>query len=215
VVRIKRCSRRARRHCRTRRVARPAIKVRYGHRLQIRGTLATRDGERLRGRPVEVVFTPVAGKPQRLPATRTSASGTVGYRLRPACSGTISLRYGGDRRILPAQQNVRASVPAPISIHTRAGLLFNGEAATFSGHIRGGGIPATGKLVEVQAYFRRAWRTIATTRSDRRGSWRFAYTFGGTTGTVHYRFRARVPAEGGYPFATGASKAARVTVRGL
>ena len=93
--------------------------------------------------------------------------------------------------------------------------LVNGEVATFSGRIRTRPIPATGKLIEIQAYFRRRWRTVSTTRTDSTGHWRFPYQFGATTQTVRYRFRVRLPREGGYPFATGRSRVALVRVRGL
>ena len=36
-------------------------------------------------------------------------------------------------------------------------------------------------------------------RTDPRGRWRFRYRFGATLGRVTYRFRARLPREGGYP----------------
>ena len=46
------------------------------------------------------------------------------------------------------------------------------------------------------------------------GRWRFPYRFGGTVGRVTYRFRARLPAEGGYPFISGNSRVVEVVVRG-
>ena len=55
---------------------------------------------------------------------------------------------------------------------------------------------------------------MATVRSDPRGSWRFSYQFGGTSGRITYRFRVLIPHEGGYPFETGRSRVLRVQVRG-
>ena len=75
-------------------------------------------------------------------------------------------------------------------------------------------LPAAGKLIEVQAYFRGRFRTFSTTRADGRGRWRFPYRFGGTSGRVPYRLRVLLPAEGGYPFLTGRSPVARVVVVG-
>ena len=76
-------------------------------------------------------------------------------------------------------------------------------------------MPATGKLVEIQAYFRGRWRTISTVRSDARGRWHYRYRFSGTVGRVRYRFRAMFPYESGYGFDAGASPATAVTVIGL
>ena len=72
----------------------------------------------------------------------------------------------------------------------------------------------SGKLVEMQAYFRGRWRTFSTVRATARGRWRFPYRFGGTVGRVTYRFRARLPAEGGYPFISGNSRVVKVLVLG-
>jgi hypothetical protein len=106
-------------------------------------------------------------------------------------------------------------VPASSSITATPRRLLNGQTVTFAGRVRSGPVPAAGKLIEIQAYFRRRWRTISTTRTDMAGRWRFPYRFGATVGTVRYRFRARLPVEGGYPFITGHSPVVRVVVRGL
>ena len=66
----------------------------------------------------------------------------------------------------------------------------------------------------MQAYFRGRWRTFSTVRAGNGGGWRFPYRFGGTVGRVTYRFRARLPSEGGYPFISGNSRVVRVVVVG-
>jgi hypothetical protein len=75
-------------------------------------------------------------------------------------------------------------------------------------------MPSAGKLVAMQVWVRGRWRTFATTRATRRGRWRYDYRFDGTRGLEIYRFRAQLPQEAGYPFATGRSHLVRVTVRG-
>jgi len=52
-------------------------------------------------------------------------------------------------------------------------------------------------------------------RTDAAGRWSFTYGFTGTVGTVRYRFRARIPFEGGYGYDTGHSRPRTVLVRGL
>ena len=86
-------------------------------------------------------------------------------------------------------------------------MKFNGRVATRP-------LPAGGKLIEMQAHFRNRWRTFSTVRSDPTGRWRFPYRFGATLGRVVYRFRVRLPSEGGYPFVTGRSRTAKVVVIG-
>ena len=94
-------------------------------------------------------------------------------------------------------------------------VTLNGEQVTFIGRLRGGWVPAAGKLVEVQFFARGRWRTFATTRAATNGRWRYEYRFDGTRGTVRWRFRARIPREVGYPFTPGTSRAVAVTVHGL
>ena len=85
---------------------------------------------------------------------------------------------------------------------------------TLSGQVLTLPLPLSGKLIEVQAFFRNRWRTFSTTRAQPMGGWTFDYQFGGTRGRVPYRLRVRLPAEGGYPFDTGSSRTARVVVTG-
>jgi hypothetical protein len=93
--------------------------------------------------------------------------------------------------------------------------LRNGQAVRLRGRLLGGPIPPGGKLIDLQAFYRRSWRTFATLRSDRHGRWRFRYRFRATRGVVTYRFRARVHREAAYPYELGHSRVVRVTVRGL
>jgi len=80
--------------------------------------------------------------------------------------------------------------------------------------VLGGPLPATGKLVELQVYTRRQWRTFAQPRTDATGRWIYRYRFEQIRRSVRFRFRARVRAEAGYPYETGTSRTRRVLVRG-
>jgi hypothetical protein len=71
-----------------------------------------------------------------------------------------------------------------------------------------------GKLVSLQAFYRRAWRTFAVARTDAQGRFRQAYRFQATVGRVAYRFRARIEREASYSFETGVTPVVTVVVRG-
>jgi hypothetical protein len=105
-------------------------------------------------------------------------------------------------------------VPADTSIRPDRDRLMNGQQVLFRGRVRTRPLPTPGKLVEMQAYFRGRWRTFSTVRAASNGRWHFPYRFGGTVGRVTYRFRARLPAEGGYPFISGKSRIVEVLVLG-
>jgi hypothetical protein len=107
-------------------------------------------------------------------------------------------------------------VRASTSIDVSRRDVVNGEYVTFSGRLRGGHIPATGKLVELQVFTRRRWRTFALPRADARtGRWAFQYRFETIRGLARFRFRARIRREVAYPFFVGSSRQLTVTVHGI
>ena len=76
------------------------------------------------------------------------------------------------------------------------------------------GAPASArKVVELQVRKGRGWMTFRSTRL-RNGRFSESYRFTRTRGRQRYVFRARVREEAGFPFLTGVSKSAGVTVRG-
>ena len=155
------------------------------------------------------------GAPPRLIATvKTSRTGRFSFLVRRGPSRTIRVRYDGAAQIRSATRIVVLNVRSRTTLRPNRKRLSNGETVTFHGRIRTGRIPARGKLVELQVWVRGRWRTFATTRAGRRGTWRYGYRFDGTRGRETYRFRAKVPPENGYPFASGLSRVVRVLVRG-
>jgi hypothetical protein len=58
------------------------------------------------------------------------------------------------------------------------------------------------------------WQTFRTTVTSASGAWKVPYRFQRTCGLTRYRFRARIPAEAGYPFETGFTRPVSVAVRG-
>ncbi len=102
-----------------------------------------------------------------------NALGRFSYVARALRSRILRFRYLGSRRIRSATRDVRLRVPAESTIGASRTRLLNGEQVIFSGRIRTRPLPTTGKLVEIQAYFRGRWRTISTVRASRGGAWRF------------------------------------------
>jgi hypothetical protein len=164
---------------------------------------------------VSQVFRQDGARPSALATLSTSASGRFSYVAPAGPSRVLVFRYPGTSTVRPATKEVALLVPAATSLRVSRHFALNGETVTFSGRLRGGPIAASGKLVELQARVRGRWRTFATTAASGRGAWRYGYRFDGTRGRQVYRFRARVPREGSYPYEAGASKRASVTVVGL
>ncbi len=197
------------------RLARSAF-VAYGQRVRVRGRLRTPEGNPLQDVSVEAytAIKDATSAPRLLATVKTSRTGAFTFLVRKGPSRTVVLRYGGAPKIRSATKVLQLNVRARSTIRPNRRRLVNGESVRLGGRIATSRIPTAGKLIEVQVFVRGRWRTFATTRSGRRGAWSYDYRFDGTRGVQTYRFRARIPRESGYPFATGRSRATRVRVRG-
>jgi hypothetical protein len=161
------------------------------------------------------VLSGVSGAPeQAVGAVTTGGDGRFRYVTAGTSSRTLRLVYGGSSLILPAQRRLSMHVPAATSLRVDRRRVVNGQAVKFRGRVRGGSVPAAGKLVEVQVLLSGHWQTFRTTRSDARGRWSSRYRFRRTRGVLRYRFRVRLPKEAGYPFEAGVSRPLVVEVRG-
>ena len=112
--------------------------------------------------------------------------------------------YAGEQRTAEIAQSA-LRVPAAATLRASRRNVRNGQGVVFSGRLRGLPLPRAGKLVVVQAFYRRAWRTFAVTRADARGRFRQSYRFQATVGRVAYRFRAVIEREASYPYEAGVS----------
>lgn len=191
------------------------LKIPYGQPLTIRGMLETFDG-----RPVSRGVVDLSSRLRGASAfdsaatLRAGGDGRFSYTVPAGPSRTVRLAYEGSELLKPASAQLGVLVPAATEMRANRRRARNGQRVVFSGLLVGKPLPAGGKLVELQAFFRGAWRTFATTRADRRGNWAYAYRFGATRGTVVYRFRARIDREDAYPYELGYGPVVAVTVRG-
>jgi hypothetical protein len=191
-------------------------KVHFGRRVRLVGRLTTPGQNPVANSEVQVfVREDRAQAPFRaIGSIMTSASGRLSFIVPPGQSRVLRFRYPGTATVRSRSADVEIRVGALSSMRVSRSRVLNGEAVTFRGRVRTGPLPETGKLIALQVLVRRNWRTFATVRANPSGQWRRRYRFQATTGIVSYRFRALIPREAGYPYATGVSGTARVTVRG-
>ena len=194
----------------------PQATARHRTALKLSGRLTNADGQPVGSAPIEVSSDYPGDAVGLVPTglARTGRDGRFTYVVRATRNKVLRFRYAGSRRIRAATGDFALRVPAATSIQVRPRTLRNGQRVRLSGVVGTRPLPPAGKLIEVQAYFRRRFRTFSTTRAAPDGSWSFDYRFGGTRGRVPYRLRVLLPAEGGYPFLTGRSRVARVVVVG-
>ena len=201
---------------------RPHRKVRLDTRIaasldstvRLTGRLTNTDGQPIDAGSIEALERRPDGTTPTIGLATTSRRGTFRYLLRATHNRDVVFRYGGSRRIGAASTVVHVRVPGATSIKASHRVVRNGDSVLFVGQVRTQPLPPAGKLLEMQAFFRGRWRTFSTLRTTTLGRWRFRYRFGATLGRVTYRFRARLPTEGGYPFIGGESRVVRVVVLG-
>ena len=196
-------------------VLKPRARVVSGGHARIVGRLLNRDGQGIAGAEVRVMSGSVASPEQLAAAIQTDGNGRFRYRAAGSTSRTLRFVYAGSPLVLPADRAIEMSVPARTSLRVNRRRVLNGQAVAFSGRLTTRPAPGGGKLVELQARLTNRWQTFRTTRTDAGGRWTIPYRFKRTRGVQEFRFRARLPREGNYPFARGGSRVVAVRVRGL
>ncbi len=181
----------------------------------VRGAVRTAAGLPVAGAAIAVTERPRSGSGTRqIASVRADQDGAFILRLPPGPSRTVRFRHAGGAQLRPAVAELRLLAPARSTIRVDRRVVPNGGSVNFKGRLRGGPVPEGGKLIDLQAYFRRRWRTFATPRTNSDGEWSYRYRFEATVGRVVYRFRARIRREAAYPYELGRSRTVRVTVVG-
>ncbi|MET0601517.1 MAG: hypothetical protein ABW167_05960 [Baekduia sp.] len=208
------------RHRKGRRIRYLATKVQlgYGHRTRLQGRLSDKDNQSMTATPVavsELLDMPGATW-QPVRTLQTDNNGALRFRTaRRGASRTVRIRYEGTPTVRPSQTDVHLSVAASSTFRTSRRSVVVGHAVRFSGTLRGGHVPP-GKSVLLQVRLRigakRQWQTFASANAGANGRWTHVYKFTGAYASARYAFRARIPSQTGYPFATGksASKSIRI-----
>lgn len=212
-VAFQRQGQRGSRH-RGRDVLKRRARIPFGHAITIAGLAKTSAGAPLADALVRVLARTAASAEREVAVLRTDDRGRFAYVTRAAASTVVRLVYDGSGTTLPSQRAVTVLVPGSSTILARPKRVRNGQSVTFRGRVRSLPIPVGGKLVELQVVLSSRWQTFRTVRTDASGAWRIRYRFRRSCGTLLYRFRARLPAEAGYSFEPGHTRAATVRVRG-
>jgi hypothetical protein len=189
-------------------------RVSLGHEVRFAGVVKTRDGRPLVDAEVHVLSRTTNSPEHELASLRTDSRGRFTYVSKANATAVLRLVYQGSDTALPSQREVTLLVPGSSTVHARPRHVLNGRTVSFAGRVRSLPIPTGGKLVELQVVLSGRWQTFRTVRTDRSGAWHIRYRFRRSCGVLTYQFRARLPAEAGYPFESGYTRAVRVRVRG-
>ena len=96
----------------------------------------------------------------------TSRTGRFTYKALRGPSRLVQFRYGGTATVRPRTSTVALLIRGSTSLDVDRHRAVNGDDIVFRGHVRGRPLPPQGKLVELQVYTRRRWRTFAQPRAD-------------------------------------------------
>ena len=196
--------------------SRPAIRIGYRKRAWLRGVLRA-GGAILPDTRIAVHTRRIAGG-DWTPLTElvTDGHGRYAVRLPRGASREVRVHFPGDRRLRPAEDVARLLVRGWAKLRLRPRSLRRGGTITFSGRVGlfRARVPAAGKLVQIQYLDGRKWRpAVKLGHTNQRGRFRIRYRFRRISRPTRIYFRILVPAEGGWPYATGASRVRTAFVR--
>lgn len=187
--------------------ASPAKRVlKYGARSRLTGVLRDSHGAPVAGAELSVVAEHEDGGRFSLGVVATRADGSYGLALQSGTSRTIRVRFAGNSRMRPASavavQRFRAGVTLAVR-RAKGGLILRGKVRAFSA-----ASPSIRALkVEFELCPRgRCTQFGAWTRTDSDGGFSKFWPTRKLSNRSKYRFRARVDAVPGWPFADGVSK---------
>ena len=190
------------------------VTVPYGKGAEVAGQLSNNAGDPVPGATLCVKMQTLGVEPGAFPVgtVKTDANGDYAYRVPPGPDRNIVIGYRHDT--YQVARAVRFYSTAEPSLQLAPRRLKNHQRVRFWGQVPGpsGG----GRVIVMQANVpgSRQWITFRKATTDAQGDFQSAYRFSSTTRTTTYRFRAVVPDQAGYPWVEGASRPARVLVRG-
>ena len=153
---------------------------------------------------------------QPLTEVVTDGSGRYAVRLPRGTSREVRVRFAGNRSLQPAAEVARLLVRGWASLRLEPRSLRRGGTITFRGQVGlfRARVPAAGKLIQIQYLDGRRWRpAVKLGHTGRRGRFAIRYRFRRISRPTRIYFRILVPAEGAWPYATGASRVRTAFVR--
>jgi hypothetical protein len=195
-------------------VLKPRVRVGFGHKVRLAGVLVDRAGNPIAGASVQV-YSHISEEEESLVSTLTTgAHGHFAYVVDARASQALRFAFPGTAVRLPAEDKVVLLVAAHSTFDVSRSHVLNGQSVVFSGRVQGRPLPSRGKFIELQVWLSDEWSTFRTIHSKADGTWRIPYPFQRICDVQRFKFRARLPAEGGYPLETGLSQVLAVRVRG-
>jgi hypothetical protein len=191
-----------------------SLKVRFGKRATLRGSLLDPAGRPISGAIVDVLARRdiATAKLKAVSKVVTASDGHFTYVAPVGTSRIIRFAYRADTTdtAFASSTDVRLLVSGAVTLRVKR-KVKNGTPTIFRGQLLGKPVPPGGVLVDLQVLLRKKWRTFATPRTRANGAYRYKYRF--TQGPARWVFRARIRKDSLYAYEMSCSKkvATRVT----
>lgn len=190
------------------------VTLRAGRRITIVGRLTDASGAAIANARIGAAWRIVGRGWLARPGVRTGSDGRFVYVLPAGPSRDVRFTYFAfsDSRAVELSNVVHVDALAPLTIRADRHRVTGARVVRLTGRIGvPTGIPRAGLLVTLQGYQQGyGWRTFRTVRTDRRGRWRTSYRFRSSHG--RFGFRALVPRQSRFPFASSRSSGVFVVV---
>ncbi|HET6507639.1 MAG TPA: hypothetical protein VFG42_12690 [Baekduia sp.] len=196
-------------------VAGGKVKLGYGKAAAVQLQLTCTNN----GKPIQAahldVFTRVGAGAAVASDVATDDAGHATIRLAAGAGRSISVGYRmyDDDPIARATATLKVAVNGRVRLRGNHRTLRNGRALTLRGRLLGGHVPRRGVTLTVQWRDHHRWRPFAQIKTNRKGTFSYAYRFTRSTRRITYALRVQVSkGQLDYPFQPVASNAVRVTV---
>jgi hypothetical protein len=192
------------------------VKLGYGKAsaAQVRLT-CTGNGKPIAGAHLDVV-TRVGSRAAVVSDVVTDGAGHATVRLAAGAGRSVAVGYRmySDDPVARATATLKVAVNGRVRLRGNHRTLHNGRALTLRGRLLGGHVPRRGVNLTVQWRDRHRWRPFAQIKTNRKGTFSYAYRFTRTTRPITYALRVQVSkGQLDYPFQPVASNAVKVTVK--
>jgi hypothetical protein len=145
----------------------------------------------------------------------TDGAGHATLRLAKGASRAVTVGYRmyADDPIARAIATLKVVVNGRVLLKANHKHLHNGQAVRLRGALAGGEVPARGVTLAVQWKDGHRWRPFAQIKTNRKGTFAYAYKFTRTKGKITYALRVQVTkGQVDYPYIATASKPVKVIV---
>jgi len=196
-------------------VRRTTVRTKFDSGVVINGWLGTAQGNALASQPLTIMTAPnVPGAAFRVVGrAATRPDGTWAVALPAGPSRVVQVRYAGTATVEPSDSTVaHVIVPASVKLAIHPRTTHWGDTIAISGRLRGCCVPPAGELVSLRIGWRGGSAELGQVYARTGGRFRTRYTFLRGSGVERYRIWATTATESDYPYASGSSSPAAVTV---